>query len=70
MTPTMTLSHLLFAVATTTYILIAIQLEEKDLVRDHGTAYEEYRRDVPMLIPSARRRAGAPSAAPVPARTI
>jgi protein-S-isoprenylcysteine O-methyltransferase Ste14 len=69
MTPTMTLSHLLFAVATTAYILIAIQLEEKDLVRDHGTAYEEYRRSVPMLIPSARRRAAPPTTVPAPART-
>ena len=68
MTPTMTLSHLLFAVATTAYILIAIQLEERDLVRDHGTAYEEYRRSVPMLIPSGRRVAEAPTTAPEPAR--
>ena len=69
MTPTMTLSHLLFAVATTAYILIAIQFEESDLVREHGTTYEDYRRSVPMLIPSARRRAEAPAAAPAPART-
>ena len=59
MTPTMTLSHFLFAVATTAYILIAIQFEERDLVRDHGTAYEEYRRSVPMLMPFARRRVEA-----------
>jgi methanethiol S-methyltransferase len=69
MTPTMTLSHLLFAVATTAYILIAIQFEEKDLVRDHGAAYKEYRQNVPMLIPATRRRADAPTAA-VAARNL
>jgi protein-S-isoprenylcysteine O-methyltransferase Ste14 len=56
MTPTMTLAHLVFAIATTTYILVAIQLEERDLVRDHGTDYAEYRSRIPMLLPFARRR--------------
>lgn len=51
-TPTMTLTHLVFAVATTAYILIAIQLEERDLVDEHGEKYENYRRSVPMLVPS------------------
>ena len=69
MTPTMTLSHLLFAVATTAYILIAIQLEERDLVREHGSAYEDYRRSVPMLIPSGRRQAGDTAASHAPAGT-
>jgi methanethiol S-methyltransferase len=52
MTPTMTLAHLVFAVATTLYILIAIQFEEHDLVREYGATYERYRERVPMVIPS------------------
>lgn len=50
-TPEMTVGHLLFAVATTLYILIAIQLEEHDLASRFGTRYQEYRRNTPMLIP-------------------
>ena len=48
--PTMTASHLFFAVVTTAYILIAIQIEERDLIREHPE-YAEYRQRVPMLIP-------------------
>ena len=58
-TPTMTAAHLVFALATTAYILVAIRLEERDLVRIHGRSYEEYRRRVPMLVPSPGRKAEA-----------
>ncbi|HSP99035.1 MAG TPA: isoprenylcysteine carboxylmethyltransferase family protein [Candidatus Dormibacteraeota bacterium] len=63
-TPTMTATHLLFALATTGYILIAIQLEERDLVHAHGDSYVAYRRRVPMLIPSLPRREEMPVRAP------
>ena len=38
-TPLMTTGHLVFSIATTAYMLIAIQFEEKDLAAYHGEDY-------------------------------
>ena len=54
-TPIMTTAHLVFSVATTAYIVIAIGFEERDLVAAHGEAYLRYCEEVPMLAPSLRR---------------
>jgi len=62
MTPTMTAAHLFFALMTTGYILVAIQLEEWDLEIAHPE-YSEYKRRVPMLVP----RFGSARPAPRPA---
>jgi protein-S-isoprenylcysteine O-methyltransferase Ste14 len=55
--PVMTQGRLLFTVVTTAYVLIAIKIEERELVSMHGEDYESYRRRVPMLIPTGRRGA-------------
>jgi methanethiol S-methyltransferase len=56
--PTMTLTHLVFALGMTAYILIAIPFEERNLVMYHGKRYADYRRKVPMLIPGMRKSGG------------
>jgi protein-S-isoprenylcysteine O-methyltransferase Ste14 len=52
--PMMSLGHLVFAVATTLYILIALQFEEHDLIAAFGADYRDYRRRTPMLVPFPR----------------
>ncbi|HTY26555.1 MAG TPA: isoprenylcysteine carboxylmethyltransferase family protein, partial [Mycobacterium sp.] len=54
--PTMTVGHLLFAAGTTGYILVALQLEERDLVASLGDRYRVYQGSVPMLVPGVRPR--------------
>jgi protein-S-isoprenylcysteine O-methyltransferase Ste14 len=54
--PSMTVGHLLFALATTGYILIAIQLEERDLIGLFGDQYRRYRQHAAMLIPLPGRK--------------
>jgi protein-S-isoprenylcysteine O-methyltransferase Ste14 len=54
--PTMTVSHLVFAAAFTVYIVIAVQIEERDLIHFFGADYVEYRRKVPALLPIPKRK--------------
>jgi protein-S-isoprenylcysteine O-methyltransferase Ste14 len=62
-TPTMTVAHLVFAMATTVYILAAIRLEERDLVAAHGEDYLRYRQRTPMIIPRLGTRSSPPAGA-------
>ena len=54
--PRMTLGHLVFAAATTAYILIAIQLEEHDLIGVFGDSYRRYQLTVSMIVPWVPRK--------------
>jgi len=69
--PTMSMGHLIFAIATTVYMLIAIQLEEKDMEDVFGDTYRKYKGEVPMLIPTGKTASpmtfSAATPAPAPA---
>lgn len=55
-TPQMTLGHLIFSTGMTVVILIGVMFEERDLLKVHGDAYGNYRRQVSMLIPMPRKK--------------
>jgi protein-S-isoprenylcysteine O-methyltransferase Ste14 len=56
-TPDMSFGHLLLAAGFTVYIFIGIAFEERDLMRDFGSAYGDYRRRVGSVFPGIGRRA-------------
>ena len=56
-TPTMTVTHLVFALVSSAYIFIGIKLEERDLQEIHPE-YTQYKSKVPALLPSFTRRLG------------
>ena len=63
LTPVMTVAHFVFALSTTSYILIGIQLEERDLLHFYGDAYQAYRSQVPMLFPWLPKKKSLPAGA-------
>lgn len=61
-TPTMTQGHLLFAAVVTAYVLVALQLEERDLLTYHGGTYSDYQGQVRMLVPLPKGNRRRPEA--------
>ena len=53
-TPTMTLTHMCFAILLTTYFVIGALFEEKDLILDFGDDYRNYQKKTGMFIPYSK----------------
>ena len=54
--PSQTTSQLLFAITMTIYIVVSVlYLEERDLIHQFGSQYEEYKKTTPAFIPSLWR---------------
>ena len=68
-TPQMSLGHLTFATGMTIYILVGLAFEERDLLKSFGNTYQQYRKQVPMLIPLLRRKRGTASLDAMPSST-
>lgn len=55
-TPNMTVTHLIFALAISAYVVIGTLFEERDLVNEFGKTYKEYQSKKPMLVPFTKRK--------------
>ncbi len=54
-TPHLTVGHIVFALSTMVYIVLATPFEEADLVGELGDNYRDYRKRVPAFLPSFKR---------------
>ncbi len=53
--PTMSVGHLLLALGFSVYVMVGVVLEERDLLRDLGESYRDYRRRVGAILPRLPR---------------
>jgi len=67
--PVMTAGHLLFSAGLSSYIVIGIWFEDRDLIAQFGERYRRYRAEVGMLMPRRSSRVRAPDPRPDQTRT-